>query len=53
MAVPIWQTKKCDYILNLDVSLLILFFTVLDIFDDKFMNSTVRNKENSGTQMTD
>ena len=32
---------------------LTLFFTVLDIFDDEFVNSTLRNKKNGGTQMTD
>ena len=36
---------KYDYILNLDESLLILFLTVLDIFNDKFVNSTLRNKK--------
>ena len=33
--------------------LLILFLTVLDIFDDEFVNSTLRNKKNGGTQMFD
>ena len=36
---------KCDYILNLDESLLILILTVLDIFDDEFLNSILRNKK--------
>ena len=45
MAVLIWQNiirLKCEFILNLDESL-VIFLTVLDIFDYESVNSIFRN----------
>ena len=44
MAVPIYGGLKCEWMLNLDVSLSIVFLMVLEIFNNEFVHSIFKYK---------
>ena len=44
MAVPIYGGLKCEWILNLDDSLSIVFLMVLEIFNNEFAHSIFKYK---------